>query len=81
MDALLASADVLSVHVPGGKATENLFDAEAFAKMKRGAYFINAARGSVADLDALASALESGHLAGAALDVYPKEPKKSGRCL
>ena len=78
LDALLASADVLSVHVPGGKATENLFDAEVFAKMKRGAYFINAARGSVADLDALASALESGHLAGAALDVYPKEPKKAG---
>ncbi|HEX5362565.1 MAG TPA: phosphoglycerate dehydrogenase [Fluviicoccus sp.] len=75
MDELLASADVVSLHVPELPSTKNMMKAEQFAKMKPGSIFINAARGTCVDIDALAAALESKHIGGAAIDVFPKEPK------
>ena len=75
LHTLLRASDFVSLHVPGGAATENLVDAEAIAQMKPGAYLINTARGGIVDHDALAAALDSGHLAGAGLDVYPHEPQ------
>ncbi|MDO8416827.1 MAG: phosphoglycerate dehydrogenase [Agitococcus sp.] len=75
MDELLATADVVSLHVPEIPSTANMMGAEQFAKMKAGSIFINAARGTCVDIDALAAALESKHLGGAAVDVFPVEPK------
>ncbi|PTQ89690.1 phosphoglycerate dehydrogenase [Agitococcus lubricus] len=75
MSELLAQADVVSLHVPELASTKNMMAAEQFAQMKKGSIFINAARGTCVDIDALAAALESGHIAGAAIDVFPKEPK------
>ena len=75
MDATLVAADVVTLHVPELASTKNMMKAEQFAKMKPGAIFINAARGTCVDIDALAEALESKHLGGAAIDVFPKEPK------
>ncbi|MDF3031124.1 MAG: phosphoglycerate dehydrogenase [Moraxellaceae bacterium] len=75
MDDLLAQADVVSLHVPELASTKNMMRAEHFAKMKKGAIFINAARGTCVDIDALAGAIKSKHLNGAAIDVFPKEPK------
>ena len=75
MDELLSTADVVSLHVPELASTKNMMKAEQFAKMKPGAIFINAARGTCVDIDALAAALESKHIGGAAIDVFPKEPK------
>lgn len=77
MDDLLKSADMVSLHVPETDETKNMMGAQEFAKMKKGAIFINAARGTVVDIDALANALKSGHLAGAAVDVFPVEPKSN----
>lgn len=77
LDNLLESCDVISVHVPATERTRDLFGAKQFAQMKKGSFFINNARGSVVDIDALVAALRSGHLAGAAVDVYPEEPEKS----
>lgn len=77
LDALLAQADVVSLHVPDTPETRNMFRAEQIAKMKKGAFLINNARGNVIDIDALAKALRSGHLAGAAIDVFPVEPKSN----
>ena len=74
LDELLAKADVISLHVPETPATQGMIGAAQFAKMKKGAYFINNARGTVVDLDALAAALKSNNLAGAAVDVFPIEP-------
>ncbi len=73
-DELLARSDYLTVHCPLTPETERLFNAEVFAKMKDGAYFINTARGGVVDEDALFDALERGKLSGAAIDVLTKEP-------
>jgi D-3-phosphoglycerate dehydrogenase len=75
MDELLANSEVVSLHVPEVASTKNMMGAEQFAKMKPGAIFINAARGTCVDIDALAAALASKHLNGAAIDVFPKEPK------
>src|SRR3546814_6993887 len=72
---LLAQADIVTLHVPGGKSTQNIIDAQAIAAMKPGSILINASRGTVVDIDALHAALASGHLSGAALDVFPTEPK------
>jgi D-3-phosphoglycerate dehydrogenase len=72
--ALLAASDVVSLHVPETKATTGMIGAAELASMKKGAYLINNSRGRVVDLDALAEALRSGHLAGAAIDVFPVEP-------
>lgn len=73
----LSQSDVVSLHVPGGEGTRNLMNAETIAAMKPGAILINASRGTVVDIAALHKALESGHLAGAALDVFPTEPKNT----
>ena len=74
LDEALSGADFVSLHVPHTAQTVQLIGAEQIARMKRGAYLINAARGQVVDLDALAAAIKSGHLAGAAVDVFPVEP-------
>ena len=71
---LVERSDFLTLHVPLTKDTTNLFDAAMLAKMKKGASLINAARGGVVDEGALLEALRTGHLAGAALDVFAKEP-------
>jgi D-3-phosphoglycerate dehydrogenase len=75
LNELLEQADVVTLHVPGGKTTEKIMNAETIGRMRRGAILINASRGTVVDIDALHAALKSGHLAGAALDVFPTEPK------
>ncbi|HUR81257.1 MAG TPA: D-glycerate dehydrogenase [Thermoanaerobaculia bacterium] len=81
LDELLATSDIISVHAPLTPATHHLLDATAFARMKRGAYVINTSRGALIDEDALCDALESGHLRGAALDVYEFEPAVNPRLL
>jgi D-3-phosphoglycerate dehydrogenase len=75
LHALLAESDVVSLHVPETPATKNLIGRAQLAAMRRGSHLINAARGTVVDIDALAEALEKKHLAGAAIDVFPVEPK------
>lgn len=77
LDELLHQSDVVSLHVPATKKTEKMIDAAKIAKMRPGSYLINNARGSVVDIPALASALKSGKLAGAALDVFPEEPSSN----
>ena len=78
LDDLLARADIVTLHVPETPSTQWMIGAEQIAKMKRGAHLINAARGTVVVIDALAAALQSGHLGGAAVDVFPVEPKANG---
>lgn len=73
-DSLLASSDVISLHVPLTPQTRHLIDARALARMRRGAVLINAARGGVVDEQALVDALRAGRLGGAALDVFEIEP-------
>jgi D-3-phosphoglycerate dehydrogenase len=73
LDALLPMCDYITVHVPGDK-TKGLINAERIAKCKKGIRFINAARGGIIDEDALAEAIKSGQVAGAAIDVYEPEP-------
>ena len=75
LDALIAEADVISLHVDGRGDNANLFGAAHFARMKTGAIFINLSRGHVVDIDALAKALASGRIHGAAIDVFPEEPR------
>ncbi len=74
LDELIVGADVVSLHVPLVDSTRNLFDAQRIASMKRGAVLINSARGGIVDEAALAAALRSGHLGGAAIDVFGHEP-------
>ena len=74
LDALCARADYLSLHMPSTAETRHLFNAERFAASKRGIRIINTARGDLIDETALADAIESGQVGGAALDVYQKEP-------
>jgi (S)-sulfolactate dehydrogenase len=74
LDPLLAKADVVSLHVPGGAGTANLIDARRIGLMRKDAILINAARGGVVDEAALAAALRASQLGGAALDVFAKEP-------
>jgi D-3-phosphoglycerate dehydrogenase len=74
LHALLAESDVVSLHVPETPATHRMMGAAEFAAMKPGAYFINNARGTVVDVEALAAALRTGKLRGAAVDVFPHEP-------
>lgn len=75
LDDLLASADVVTLHVPGGSTTENLMTGERIGLMKPTAVLINASRGGVVDIEGLNTALREKRLAGAALDVFPAEPK------
>ena len=75
LDALLAEADVVSLHVDGRKDNADVIGAAQFAKMKPGALFLNLSRGHVVDVDALAEAVKSGRIAGAAVDVFPEEPR------
>ncbi len=78
LDLLLESADVVSLHVPETPQTSGLIGGAQLRRMKPGAVLINASRGTVVDIDALVEALKSEHLAGAAIDVFPKEPKGAG---
>ncbi|RDV29094.1 phosphoglycerate dehydrogenase [Alteromonas aestuariivivens] len=77
LDTLLSTSDVVSLHVPETAQTQNLIGARELAKMKAGSILINASRGTVIDIDALVNALESGHIHGAAIDVFPVEPKSN----
>ena len=78
LDELLGKADIVTLHVPATPQTENMITAKQLKKMKKDSFLINASRGNVVDLDALAKSLTDKHLAGAAIDVYPVEPAKKG---
>lgn len=78
MDDLLQRSDMVTLHVPETASTQGMFGAVQIARMRTGAHLINASRGTVVDIDALAVALRSGHVAGAAVDVFPVEPKGNG---
>ncbi len=77
LEALLARADVVSLHLPETAETRGLFSEDRIRAMRPGSYLINNARGSLVDIAGLARALEDGHLAGAAIDVFPAEPKSN----
>ena len=77
LNTLLAESDVISLHVPETAQTKNLIGSEQLSQMKKDSILINASRGTVVDIDALVSALEYKHIAGAALDVFPTEPKSN----
>lgn len=79
LEELLSISDFVSLHVPELEETKNMMgEREIMGFMKKGSYLLNNARGTVVQLPALAKALQSGHLAGAAVDVYPKEPASNG---
>jgi D-3-phosphoglycerate dehydrogenase len=78
LDELLAISDVVTLHVDGRPGNSGLFGEEQFARMRPGSLFLNLSRGFVIDHDALGRHLVSGHLAGAAVDVFPTEPKGRG---
>ncbi len=75
MDAVLKEADFVSLHVPAQPGGKSLIGKEELAKMKKGSYVLNLSRGSLVDVAALKESIESGHTAGAMLDVYPTEPR------
>lgn len=75
MEELFATCETISLHVDGRAANAHLIGAKEFAQMRRRTLFLNLCRGNVVDIDALAEALTSGHIAGAAVDVFPNEPK------
>ncbi len=77
LNELLESADVVTLHVPATQQTRNMLDADALDRMQPHAVLVNASRGNVIDLDALASRLQAGTLQGAAIDVFPEEPKSN----
>ena len=81
LDEVIQSADVLTLHVPLTPQTRGMLNAEQLAQMKKGAILVNVARGGVVDEKALADALHSGHLGGAALDVFDEEPLEAGSAL
>lgn len=78
LDALLEAADVVTLHVPETPQTHRMIGREQLARMKPGAHLINASRGTVVDIDALVVSLQSKHLGGAGMDVFPFEPKTAG---
>jgi len=75
LDALLEASDVVSLHVPSSPLTRDMIGGRELGLMKSGSFLVNAARGEVVDIEALANAIRTGHLSGAAVDVFPKEPK------
>jgi D-3-phosphoglycerate dehydrogenase / 2-oxoglutarate reductase len=77
LDALLRGSDFVTLHVPGTPKTRDLIGEREIGLMKKGSYLLNASRGNVVVLPALAEALKSGHLAGAAVDVFPEEPESN----
>jgi D-3-phosphoglycerate dehydrogenase / 2-oxoglutarate reductase len=81
LDLLLPRCDFLTVHTPGGAENMNLIDTRRLALMKRGARIINCARGGIVNEQALAEALKSGHIAGAAIDVFTQEPPPAEHAL
>ena len=78
LDELLAQSDVVTLHVDGRVSNDSFFGDEQFSRMRAGSIFLNLSRGFVVDHDALAEHVRSGHLHGAAVDVFPVEPKKRG---
>jgi len=78
LDELLEQSDFVTLHVPETPQTKMMIRSAEIKRMKQGAYLLNASRGSVVDLDALAAGLKSDHIAGAAIDVYPVEPRQNG---
>lgn len=81
LDDLVAEADILTLHCPLSEETRGVLDTRRFGLMKPGSCVINTARGELIDQEALIAALQSGHLAGAGLDVYPDEPNVDRRLL
>jgi glyoxylate reductase len=81
LDELLATSDIVSLHVPLSRETHHMIDAAALGRMKSGAYLVNTSRGALMDEGALCDALENGHLRGVALDVYEHEPEVNPRLL
>jgi glyoxylate reductase len=81
LDMLIANADIISINCPHTRATHGLIDARRIALIKPDAYLINTARGEIVDEDALIRALEDGHIGGAGLDVYTREPNVDPRLL
>lgn len=77
LDELLQSADIISLHVPETGSTKDMIGERELGLMKTGAYLINASRGTVVDIEALANAVKNKHIAGAAIDVFPIEPKSA----
>jgi D-3-phosphoglycerate dehydrogenase len=78
IEELFAHADIISLHVPATPQTKNMIGAQAFSQMKNGVIFQNLSRGNVVDIDALKVAVDSGKVGGAAIDVFPVEPKQNG---
>eukprot|EP00172_Hildenbrandia_rubra_P001980 Plantae.Rhodophyta-Hildenbrandia_rubra.ctg26253.p1 GENE.Plantae.Rhodophyta-Hildenbrandia_rubra.ctg26253~~Plantae.Rhodophyta-Hildenbrandia_rubra.ctg26253.p1 ORF type:complete len:296 (+),score=75.69 Plantae.Rhodophyta-Hildenbrandia_rubra.ctg26253:410-1297(+) len=78
LEELLGMADFVSLHVPKLESTNGLIGKRELGLMKKGAMLLNASRGTVVDIDALAEAIKSGHIGGAAIDVYPSEPASNG---
>jgi D-3-phosphoglycerate dehydrogenase len=78
LSSMLSQSDFVTLHVPELPETRNMISVAQLAQMKKGSYLINNARGSVVDIPALIKAMQSGHIAGAALDVYPHEPGANG---
>ena len=78
MEELLELVDIVTLHVDGRPSNRGLFGENEFARMRKGSIFLNLSRGFVVDHAALRSHIESGHLAGAAIDVFPNEPKRKG---
>ena len=81
LDAELPNADFVSIHCPKSPATVGMFNAARLARMKKGAFIVNTARGGIIDEAALYDALTSGHLAGAGLDVFDLEPTPANHPL
>ena len=77
LEELLSQSDFVTLHVPETPQTKNMIGAAELAHMKRGACLLNASRGTVVQIEALAAALQSGHIGGAAVDVYPTEPESN----
>lgn len=75
---VISKADIITLHIPENAGTKNIINKKTLQQFKKGSILINYARGEVVDLDALADALQEGHISGAAVDVYPFEPEKNG---